>query len=333
MEHFKRFTLSAIALTVMSISSVAYAQAQSATDQQATSNSTSNQDSEGAQLTPEMEAMLEERRIKLELKKRLDEMEKTSDKERQLDGAIDLTPEEILKLRLKLLQEEKAKNIPVTGPIKSLIENQPLDVDNQKPIHIKTAPGYVSSLVFFDSTGAPWPIEYARPGNDTDFTIESAGSEANVATISAGRNFVQGNAIIGLVGLPTTVILDLQSNNDEVHSRMSFRIPQPGPNAKQMSVVTRDVVENAPKEMFDLLNGRKLPGSKNMRIRGVNSAEAYLYKGYIYISTPHTLLWPAALNSVSLPTGKKAYRIQNHQNLIFSVNGDRVHAKVVPFNE
>lgn len=282
-------------------------------------------------IDPDYLKALQDRQRAHEVKKAMDALDAGYAKEQAQKKLRPFSSDEILQNRIKDTEIERAANIPIINS-KQIISSENLDVDNPKPIIIRTSPSKVSSIIFFDSTGAPWPIEYALPGDEEMFTITPAGSEKNVATIIAGKNFVQSNAVLGLVGLPTTIVLELQADPYNTDSRKSLRLPRTGPKAKQISVATQDLVENSPPELLSLMNGSKLAGSKLLKLDGVKSGNAYLYNGYIYLTSKYILMWPAALNSASSPTGKNVYKLhKSAKNLIFSVDGEKAYAKIVDF--
>lgn len=289
--------------------------------------------SDVVELDPEYLKILEDRAKALEIKKIKDDIDNHYQKEEAKAKQFPLTPEEVIQQRVKLNEMERATNIPIVT-VKQVITSENLDVDAPKPIVIRTAPSKVSSLIFFDASGAPWPIEYAYPGDDQMFTIKKTGSEMNVATIIAGQNFVQSNGIIGLVGLPTTIVLDLQSDQRSIDSRKSLRLAKLGPKAKPMTIASDNVIETLPEELLTLINGSKIAGSKLMKLEGVKSGHAYAYNDYIYVSSKYPLRWPAWLNSGKSPTGTYVYKLHGTaRNLVFSVDGEKAYAKIKDFSE
>lgn len=283
-------------------------------------------------IDPDYLKALQDRQRAHEVKKAMDALDSGYAKEQAQKKLRPFSSDEILQNRIKDTEIERAANTPIINS-KQIITSENLDVDNPRPIVIRTSPSKVSSIIFFDSTGAPWPIEYALPGDEEMFTITPAGSEKNVATIIAGKNFVQSNAVLGLVGLPTTIVLELQADPYNTDSRKSLRLPRMGPKAKQVTVATQDLVENSPPELLSLMNGSKLAGSKLLKLDGVKSGNAYLYNGYIYLTSKYILMWPASLNSASSPTGKNVYKLhKSAKNLIFSVDGEKAYAKIADFN-
>lgn len=289
--------------------------------------------SEVVELDPEYLKLLEDRARVLELKKAKDAIDSHYLKEEAKAKQYPFSPDEIIQNRVKQNEMERANNIPIVNA-KQVITSENLDIDAPKPIIIRTAPSKVSSVIFFDASGAPWPIEYAYPGDDQMFTIAKTGSEMNVATIIAGKDFVQSNAIIGLVGLPTTIVFELQSDQKAIDSRKSLRLAQLGPKAKPMTIASDSVIETLPEELLTLINGSKISGSKLMKLEGVKSGHAYSYNDYIYVSSKYPLRWPAWLNSGKSPTGTYVYKLHGTaRNLIFSVDGEKAYAKIKDFAE
>jgi hypothetical protein len=159
--------------------------------------------------------------------------------------------------------------------------------------------------------------------------MKVAGASGNIINLDTSSMFADANASIGLVGQNHNYIIRLIANDKKNTSRLSFRVPDRGPEARQQTARTRSVVENAPPEMYDIINGRihNLDGVKHLNVSGVQ-ADAYEYNGFIYIVSRHNLLSPARENSVSLPSGTTAYKIYPTSSLQFSVDGERVFATI-----
>jgi hypothetical protein len=278
--------------------------------------------------SPQYQEMLARRELMLELNQMYQALENQYSLESEMLNEVPLPPEKILEHRKKRQEQERASSIRVSGPVKETFNTMNLPMEQKEVIEVKIVPGYLSTLTFFDSTGAPWPIEYAQPGNES-FQINIAGEKGNIINLDTSNMYADANASIGLVNQNHNYIIKLVANDKENTSKLSFRVPDTGPEANQQISTSRNVVENAPEEMYDIINGRiyNLEGAKNVKISGVE-ADGYEYNGFLYIVSRHNLLSPARENSVSLPSGTTAYKIYPTSSLQFSVNGKRVFASV-----
>ncbi len=78
------------------------------------------------------------------------------------------------------------------------------------PPAIRLAQGYVTSLVFVDSTGAPWPIAVFDIGNPKAVNIQWDG-KGNILMMQAVSPYSDGDIVVRLVGLPTPITLEIVS--------------------------------------------------------------------------------------------------------------------------
>jgi intracellular multiplication protein IcmK len=106
---------------------------------------------------------------------------------------------------------------------------------------LRTAVNQPSSVVFTDSTGAPWPLA-APPynGNENGFTVQFI-PDSSVMIVQAKRQYDRGNITVYLKGLPVPVIVEVNSGEADsnsrtqvIDSRLDLRIPQRGPQAKRL---------------------------------------------------------------------------------------------------
>lgn len=327
----KKYLKGIIALSLISLSSTALADENSLKDtenltplQIAKQKSNKNLDPNSVKY----QELLAQRELMLELNRMYNELENKYSLNNEMRNELLLPPEEIVKHRIKRQEIKKANSIRVTGPVKEIFDTRDLPMEQLKPIEVKIVPGYLSTITFFDSTGSPWPVEYAQPGNKT-FSMSVAGEKGNIINLDTSEMYSDANASIGLVGQNSNYIIKLVANDKENTSKLSLRVPDRGPEASEIRINSRDIVENAPEEMYDIINGRvgSLKDAKNLSITGVE-ADGYKYNGFMYIVSRHTLLSPARENAISLPSGTTAYKIYPTSTLQFSVNGERVFATV-----
>ncbi|WP_337263680.1 MULTISPECIES: DotH/IcmK family type IV secretion protein [unclassified Serratia (in: enterobacteria)] len=106
---------------------------------------------------------------------------------------------------------------------------------------LRTTTHQASTVMFTDNTGAPWPLA-APPynGNPEGFAVSFI-PDSSVMTVQAKRHYDRGNVTAYLKGLPVPVIIDVSSGEASsntpsriIDSRLDLRIPQRGPQAKNM---------------------------------------------------------------------------------------------------
>ncbi len=108
----------------------------------------------------------------------------------------------------------------------------------------------MTSLVFVDSTGSPWPIASYDIGNPKNTNLQWDG-KSNVLLIQASAPYIDGDIVIRLVGLATPVTLELVSGQRVVDYRTDIHVAGLGPNSK------------------DLPTGTALPNSANQLLLNV----------------------------------------------------------------
>lgn len=149
------------------------------------------------------------------------------------------TQEEVVNLRKRLDTTRKAK---AAKPLRSVPRISSISVDLSPGAELPIArvlPGEVTTLVFVDSTGAPWPLAVApRISDPRFFDVEWLKDTASVV-ISALSGYEEGNITVFLVGMATPVMVKLATGEPDskkatriVDYRLDLRIPGRGPNAQ-----------------------------------------------------------------------------------------------------
>lgn len=245
----------------------------------------------------------------------------------KLREQVPLSPEEIRMVRQALDDAAKAENAPLKNP-KLQMRTVDLDIDGQAPLEVHVARGYSSSIVFFDETGAPWPLQTGVDalGDSTAFSAKTVSEQGHVATFQILKSFAQSNALVVLDGLPVPVVLRLVGSDDKVDSRLSVRVPRMGPNA-QVRAVFRDEIDNAPADMMAFLNGERMADAVPYQLKGV-PGEVLMRKGQLFLRTRANLMSPAPLRSLVSATGYNVYTLPPVTHLLFSVDGEMREAQI-----
>jgi hypothetical protein len=255
-----------------------------------------------------------------------DENRKAAYEETKRDK-IPLSPDEIIELRRLDIAAKRAENAPISNSgVKLEIRTLDLDVDAPKPVILNVAPGYASSIVFYDQTGAPWPIDGDIIGDINSFGSKGMSKQKHIAVFEISKEFAQSNALINLEGLSIPIVVKLVGHDGVVDSRLSVRIPKMGPGAALQPFV-HDQLENASSDMLNVLNGDKLAGSKRFELVGVPGEVTYKDDA-LFIRTRANLISPPWKRSVVSPSGYKVYELPPVTNLLFSVDGEMKNATI-----
>ncbi len=219
---------------------------------------------------------------------------------------LPLTPQQIKTLHYLFNKSQQAAaqypGIPPKPTSTSLIVN--LSPGAAPPV-IRLSQGFVSSLVFVDATGAPWPIQAYDLGNQHSFNIQWD-KKGNTLMVQALDRYKPGNLAVMLRGLDTPIMITLMPGQHAVDYRVDLRVPKIGPNANP-------VLEGLPNvespSLMNVLNGIPPQGSRALVIKG-GDAQAWMVGNTVYLRTPMTVLSPAFISTMSSLDGTHAYEIQ-----------------------
>lgn len=237
-----------------------------------------------------------------------------------------MNEKDIIKLKGKYQDIELAKTAAPTAPPKPVATSQMVNLSpGSTPPVIRLAQGFVSSLVFLDSTGAPWPISAYDLGDPTSFNIvwDKTG---NTLMIQASKLYNYGNLAVRLEGLNTPVMLTLIPGQKVVDYRVDMRVQGFGPNA-QMASMGENLPQTANKILLHILDGVPPDGSSRLIVSG-GDARAWLLQNKMYVRTNLTVLSPAWLSTMTSGDGMHAYELQKSPVLLVSWHGKVMQLKV-----
>ncbi|WP_058533120.1 DotH/IcmK family type IV secretion protein [Legionella saoudiensis] len=241
-------------------------------------------------------------------------------------GLYPLTPEQIVHLRQMQQTVEYAKASTPGTPPKPTATSQFVNLSpGSTPPVIRLAQGFVSSLVFLDSTGSPWPISAYDLGDPSAFNIQWD-KTSNTLMIQALKLYNYGNLAVRLQGLNTPVMLTLIPGQKAVDYRVDLRVQGYGPNAKNRPMEA-GLPPSASELLLHVLDGVPPPGSKRLGIIG-GDARAWLSNDRMFIRTNLTILSPGWLASMTSADGTHAYEMQKSPVLLVSWHGKVMQLKV-----
>ncbi len=220
---------------------------------------------------------------------------------------VPLTPEQIKTLHYLFDQSQKAAAASPGTPPKptstSLIVNMS---PGSAPPLIRLSQGFVSSLVFVDATGAPWPIKAFDLGNPKAFNIHWD-QKGNTLMVQALQRYKTGNLAVILKGMDTPIMVSLMPGQRAVDYRVDMRVPRLGPNANPM---LEGLPSKGDPNLMNVLDGVPPEGAKALKILGDGSCQAWLLNDHIFLRTSMAVMTPAWISTMSSPDGTHAYEIQ-----------------------
>nr|WP_028388105.1 DotH/IcmK family type IV secretion protein [Legionella fairfieldensis] len=237
-----------------------------------------------------------------------------------------LTPEQIIHLKQMYHASEFAEASTAGTPPKPTATSQFVNLSpGSTPPVIRLSQGFVSSLVFLDSTGAPWPINAYDLGDPSSFNIQWD-KTSNTLMIQATKLYNYGNLAVRLRGLNTPVMLTLIPGQKAVDYRVDLRIQGYGPNAKSMPM-EEGIPPSASDILLHVLDGVPPDGSQRLVVSG-GDARAWAINDKMYVRTNLTILSPGWIGSMTSADGTHAYEMQKSPVLLVSWHGKVMQLKV-----
>jgi intracellular multiplication protein IcmK len=243
-----------------------------------------------------------------------------------LDGALPLKPQQIQEAKARLLQTQRAAAGYMIVPPKPVSTSLRVDLaPGADPPVIRQSQGFISSLVFVDATGAPWPIESLDLGNSEAFQVQW-NQKGHILMVQATKPFTYGNLAVKLINLDTPVMLTLIPGQKVVDYRVDLRIMANGPNATAQPIVN-GIPSAEADELMNILEGIAPTGSKALQPKG-GDAQAWLFQNKLYLRTRMSVLSPGWLATLSSPDGMHAFMLQPTPTVLVAQNGKAVQLKI-----
>lgn len=203
-----------------------------------------------------------------------------------------LEPDQITDLRGYYEETRRAAVArPVNGIGKIRSTSVQLSPGSAVP-ELKTMPNELSTLVFVDSTGAPWPLAASPRVSRSDLFDVNWLQGTNMITVSPLTSYNEGSLTVVLDGMPipvsvkmTTINPKADSSEHQYDSRHDLRIPGRGPNAKAPTTGNEQIALYD-QIMQDFLDGLPPSSSQSVELSPSDlDAKAWTYENSLYIRT------------------------------------------------
>lgn len=246
-----------------------------------------------------------------------------------LQQNMPMTPRQVVRLHQQIDVAQRAAAIPAVIPPKPVSTTLMINLaPGTTPPAVRLAQGYVTSLVFVDSTGAPWPIASFDIGNPKSVNMQWDG-KSNILLMQAITPYSSGDIVIRLVDLPTPVTLELVSGQRVVDYRVDLHIAHIGPNTKELPIGT-PLPANANQLLLGVLDGVAPDGSKQLIVPG-QECEVWMLGEKMYVRTRLTILSPGWVGKMTSPDGMQAYEIPKTSSILVSRFGEPVELRIEGF--
>ena len=193
------------------------------------------------------------------------------------------------------------------------------------PENRKTFKHIISSVVFLDSSGAPWPIIAYDIGDPSAYNIQWDKS-GNTLMIQSKKLYTYGNMAIRLQGLNTPVMLTLVPGQKAIDYRVDMRVMGYGPNAKDVPS-EMNLPEGANDTLLKILDDIPPENGKLLNVKG-GPAKAWSVNSTMYVRTRLTILSPGWLSKMSSADGMNVYKMSDSPVLLVSWHGKVMQLKI-----
>lgn len=246
-----------------------------------------------------------------------------------MDSQSPLNPDEIRLLRKKLDEIQRAKSESPNVAPKPWVGTIPVSIEpGVVPPVIRLSTGFVTSVLFMDATGAPWPVvHFDIGGSDTVDVQQPDPGKGNQLTISPKGTYLNGNMSVLLQGQPTPILISLVSNQPTVDFRADLRVQSRGPNAAA-PVAQGDTQAGRFNPVMVKALDATMPEGAQLLQADKGTVKAWKYKGKMYLRTNMTLLSPAWSDHVGSAEGMHAYEVPETPVVLLSDHGNPLTIKI-----
>ncbi len=236
-----------------------------------------------------------------------------------LEKVFPLSPEQIQQIFAAYDEKLAITSFEPKGVPQPVTSTQLINLSPGAPIPlIRLAKGYITSVIFLDQTGQPWPIANYSLGNPDSFDIVWD-NQSNTLFIQAMKRWALANIGIRLQGLATPIMMNLSSNQGEIDYRVDLTIPDKGPNAKE-TYTLNNRAELIDTQLLAYLAANPPAYAQSLVVDPVY-AQAWSEGPYIFIRTKDTLLSPAWLSTTMSSDGTKVYKLERVNSIVISRQG------------
>lgn len=239
-----------------------------------------------------------------------------------------LDPEQVHRLRQMFESSQAAAAASAGTPPRPTATSQMVSLaPGATPPVIRLSQGFVSSVLFLDSTGAPWPIAAYSLGNPQAFNIVWDKKD-NTLMIQANKGYTYANMAVRLQGLETPVMLTLIPGQKAVDYRVDMRVQGIGPNAQQPT--GQDLPNTTNPELLSVLDGATPTGGHILEVDG-GDAQAWSVADKLFLRTHDVVLSPSWLATLASADGTRVYEMQKTPLILVSNHGKVMQLKIKGF--
>lgn len=231
-----------------------------------------------------------------------------------------MSPDQIATLRELYNQNKRASAQPGLVPPKPTASSKIVDLSpGATPPIIRLASGYITSLVFLDASGSPWPVKAYDLGDPSSYNIQWD-KKSSTMMVQAVTEYKAGNLAVMLEGLQTPVMLTLMPGQRAVDYRVDVQIPALGPHARPARN-TVNLSDNG--SLLAVLDGLPPTRGRVVSVKG-GEAQAWIAGNRMYLRSRLTVLSPGWMASMNSADGTHAYELPIAPVILASQDGETV---------
>lgn len=248
------------------------------------------------------------------------------------NGAVPLSNEQIRTLKRELDSARRASSANPGKPPVAESSRVPLSLAPGRPPHVlRLSADTVSTILFTDSTGAPWPIVGIVPGAKGLFDIQRDEKRApHIFTISPMETYVSSNMSIWLENATVPVVLSVVGGQRSVDYMLELSIQARGPQAKAVTMDYALSNEIIPPAQNAILNGLTPQGATKLKVTG-GDAQAWFLDNRLLVRTSMLLRAPSARKVFSGADGTKVYELPSTPVINMASEGKTVTLTISGF--
>lgn len=231
-----------------------------------------------------------------------------------------MSPEQIIVLRELYNRSKQASQQSALIPPRPTASSKSVDLSpGATPPIIRMASGFITSLVFVDGTGTPWPVRAYDIGDSSAYTV--MWDKGSTLMVQAATEYKAGNLAVLLEGLSTPVMVTLLPGQKAVDYRVDLQVPLMGPNAKPVKSSV-NMADNG--SLIQVLDGITPPNARSIAVNR-DDTQIWVAKNHkMYMRTRMTLLSPGWTASMTSADGTHAYEMPVSPVILASNNGQTI---------
>lgn len=243
-----------------------------------------------------------------------------------INTILPMSPEDIADLHRRVDRTNRASALTGAPPPRQITRSMQLSTDpGTTPPAICVRRGYGSSLVFLDSTGAPWPVVGYMVGDPTAYTVtQPAVAESNILNISPTTAYGTTNVTVSLANnpVPVIIVMSAKENATRVDGVVTAMVAGRGPRAKA-PVFSAAPAPATSLDMMAILDGVPPQNAIALQMSGING-DAWRIGDRMYVRTKTPVRSPASFALVSGPNNIRVYELPLVPVLLASEQGATV---------